>query len=90
MRTHTPLFHTRRAAAMLATSLLLGACWSDIKEQGNNDADDADGLPTAYDSAAVPGAATSPVPSASPVVGDSAAAMDTGLRRDSAAAPPPR
>ena len=81
----------RRAAAALATSLLLGACWSDIKDEGQNQAGGDVQTPTAYDSATVPSAipqiapTTPPQPGApSPNTGGTAA---DSARRDSTRPP---
>ena len=54
MRTTTPSTILRRTAAALATSLLLGACWSDIKDEGHNQAGGDVQTPTAYDSSSAP------------------------------------
>ena len=75
----------RRTAAALATSLLLGACWSDIKEEGHNEVGGDVQTPTGYDSATVPSSLPAPTTTTPSQPG---APADTLVRPDSAVRPP--
>lgn len=75
----------RRTAAALATSLLLGACWSDIKEEGHNEVGGDVPPPTAYDSSSVPSGLPAPTTTTPSQPG---APADTLTRPDSTVPPP--
>ena len=88
MRITNPSTTLRHTAAALATGLLLGACWSDIKDQGQNEAGGDVPPPTAYDTAAVPRGAPGTAPATAPPLGTvSPDTGDSAARRDST--PPP-
>ena len=85
MRTPAPTTILRRSAVALATTALLGACWSDIKEQGNNEAGGDVPLPTQYDSAVVPSEIPQVAPTTPPAPGMPAGT--DSVRRDSVVPP---